>query len=81
MTRRIEANGKTADMLSLTNDVLVAYKALYIGSTGDVVVDLEGGSEKITFKTVPVGFFPVSVTCVYSTSHGTSASNIVGLNW
>ena len=53
------------------------YRSLYIGSTGDVKVDTEGG-DAITFTNVPVGFFPVAVTRVYAT--GTTADEIIGLN-
>jgi hypothetical protein len=51
--------------------------ALYIGSSGDVKVDLENSGEAIIFKSVPVGFLPARVTKVYST--GTDASSIIAL--
>ncbi len=52
--------------------------ALYIGTTGDVTVNAIGGGTNITFSSVPVGFFPVLVTRVYSS--GTTASNIVAVS-
>lgn len=53
-------------------------RALYVGSTGDVAVTMEGG-DTVTFATVPAGaILPIRVTQVLST--GTSASNIVALS-
>jgi len=49
---------------------------LYIGGTGDVVVDLVGGATDITFKAVPTGtFLPLQVVKVKA---ATTATNIVG---
>ncbi len=53
---------------------------LYIGSTGDVMVDTVAGStatRKVLFTSVPVGFFPIQVTNVYE--EGTTASKIVAI--
>ena len=53
---------------------------LYIGSTGDVMVDTIAGStatRKVLFPSVPVGFFPIQVTKVYE--EGTTASKIVAI--
>jgi hypothetical protein len=53
---------------------------LYIGSTGDVMVDTVAGStatRKVLFTSVPVGFFPIQVTKVYE--EGTTASKIVAI--
>ena len=49
---------------------------LYIGSAGDLKVDTIAGST-VTFKAVPVGFFPVQVKKIYST--GTAAADIIAL--
>ena len=51
-------------------------RALYIGGTGNLVVDTAEG-QTITFTAVPVGIFPVSVKRVRATS--TTATNIVAL--
>jgi len=51
--------------------------ALYIGSSGDVKVNLENSGEAVIFKAVPVGLLPLRVTKVYST--GTDASSIIAL--
>ena len=51
-------------------------RALYIGTTGNLVVITAGG-DTVTFNAVPVGILPVSVTRVKATS--TTASNIVAL--
>lgn len=52
-------------------------RALYIGVTGDVVVNMVGIGTPITFKAVPVGILPIRAARVLST--GTTATNIVSL--
>ena len=49
--------------------------ALYIGVSGDVNVTLWGETTQVVFKAAPVGFMPIQVRQVYSTS--TTATNIV----
>ena len=52
--------------------------ALYVGSGGDVTVDLAKGGTEVTFSSVFAGtWMPIIVTRVYDT--GTSAANIVRL--
>ena len=52
--------------------------ALYVGSGGDVTVDLFKGGTNITFSAVFAGtWMPILVSRVYSTD--TSATNIVRL--
>ena len=53
-------------------------RALWIGGSGDVTVDMVNGGENITFSGAPVGVFPFSVTRVYAT--GTTATNILAIN-
>lgn len=69
----VDANGKQ-----------VISRALYIGVTGDVKVDMCGnlatgqaGAIGVTFKSVAVGILPVQVNKVYST--GTTASQIIAM--
>ena len=50
---------------------------LYIGKTGNIKVDTIAGST-VSFKVVPVGFFPVQVKKVYGTD-GTTAEDIIAL--
>jgi hypothetical protein len=53
-------------------------RALYIGVTGDVTVDMASGLETtILFKAVPVGMLWIRVKRVRAT--GTTATNIVAL--
>jgi hypothetical protein len=51
-------------------------KALYIGTSGDLKVDMADGST-VTFSSIGVGFHELSVKRVYAT--GTTATNIVAL--
>lgn len=51
---------------------------LYVGTTGDVKVDMFESGTAITFKNVPSGgFLPIAASKVYKA--GTTATNIVGL--
>ena len=50
---------------------------LYIGTSGDLTVDTISGNEKVYFRQVPVGFFPVQVKKIWKT--GTTADTIVAL--
>ena len=53
------------------------FKALYIGTSGDLKVTTASGNA-VTFKTVPVGFFPLAnAKLIWST--GTTAAEIIGL--
>jgi hypothetical protein len=71
--------GVATDAAAVTpNDsTVVAFRALYVGTTGDVsLVTLAGAI--VTFASVPAGaILPIACTKVRST--GTTASNIVGL--
>lgn len=62
---------------SNTENLSNTASALYIGTTGNLKVDLEGGWQGVTFNAVPVGVFRMRITKVYST--GTTAQNIVAL--
>lgn len=55
------------------------FTALYIGVSGDVTVEaLNAPSVPVTFKSVPLGFFPVAGGMLMAT--GTTATNIVLLS-
>lgn len=61
------------DSTDLTNYA----RALYVGVTGDIVVDLVQSGSSITIKAAPVGILPISVKRVRST--GTTATNLLAL--
>lgn len=67
----------------VTNDAAdqaITYKAIYVGNTGDVKVELAGDTvgNAVTFKNVPNGaFLPIRARKIYTT--GTTATNMVGL--
>lgn len=63
----------TSDSADLTT---IPARALYIGVTGDVKVDMASGAT-VTFKAAPVGLLRVEVRRVYAT--GTTATNILAL--
>ena len=59
--------------------VLQRGACLYVGGAGDVVVEMESGS-KVSFAGFVAGsFLPIQVTKVYSTTDGTTATNIIAL--
>jgi hypothetical protein len=58
-----------------TDDIEIT-KALYLGSSGDLKVDMADGSTVI-FKSLTFGFMPLCVKRVYAT--GTTATDIVAL--
>lgn len=59
-----------------TVDLTTAPRALYVGVSGDVKVNMLG-SGAVTFKAAPVGVLPIRVSRVYAT--GTTATNILAL--
>lgn len=77
----VYASARIAKQINLAGDTAEGYEALYIGVTGNVVVDVADSGTQITFVAVSVGFFPVAVTKIYSTANGTTAGSIVGLRW
>lgn len=74
------ASATSAIAISLAADTDANFDAIYVGTTGDVIV-ITASNQTVTFKTVPVGMLPVRVRQVKSTANGTTAANLVGLNW
>lgn len=71
------AHGAVAvDVSSADQSLALGCRGLYVGTTGDIKVDLPSNTG-ITFTNVAVGIFPVQVTKVYNS--GTTASGIVAL--
>lgn len=62
-----------------TDDLVNVSRALYVGVTGDVKVDLyeNGVRTTVTFKAVPVGILPVRASRVYAA--GTTATSVLSL--
>ena len=68
--------GFATDVTPSDATVLTPTRGLYIGGTGDVVVQMYGSGNTITFSNVPVGILPVRVTKVLA---ATGATDIVAL--
>jgi hypothetical protein len=72
-----------AEAISLATNYVSAntncLRGIWVGTTGNIVVDLEGYGTNITFPNVPVGIFYGHFTKVYSTGNGTTASNLVAI--
>ena len=62
---------------SASGNLAAASRALYVGVTGDVVALLADASSVVTFKAMPVGFHPIRVLRVNSTS--TTATNMLAI--
>ena len=59
-----------------SNDLAQTTRALYIGVSGNVKVDMQG-SGTVTFLSVPIGILPIRAKRVYAT--GTTATSIIAL--
>jgi hypothetical protein len=53
-------------------------RALYVGGTGNISVDMAGGQTAVLFSTIPAGTI-IPVTAVKVNSTNTTATTIVGL--
>ena len=75
----ISTSDRNAEVIVKSDTVNLAEpsRALYIGTSGDVSVEMAGVGSAIIFVTVPVGILQIEVTRVNSTN--TSASNMVAL--
>jgi len=61
-------------------DIPTTAKAIYVGTTGDIKVELAGDNVGVAtvFKTVPAGaFLPIRARRIWAT--GTTATNIVAM--
>lgn len=65
-----------ADVTPSDATILTPTRALYIGGTGSVVVQMYGSENTQTFAAVPVGILPIRVTKVLA---ATGATDIVAL--
>jgi hypothetical protein len=52
-------------------------RAIYVGVSGDIKVDMAGAGAGILLKAVPVGMLFIQVAKIYAT--GTNATNLVAL--
>lgn len=60
------------------NDLSYVTRSIYVGTGGDIKVDMYGGEDAVTFANVPGGqVLPIRATRVYDTD--TDATNMVGL--
>ena len=64
-----------ADVTKSDATVFDEVSAIYIGTSGDIALVLEGSSTAVTYHNAPVGWMPVNVRKVLDT--GTTASDIV----
>ena len=78
MSDVFSAPAEAGAAVTVSDSTVVNFRALYIGSTGNVAVTMKSGAV-LTFVGVPTGaILPIVVTKVMSTN--TTASSIVGLS-
>lgn len=71
-------NARGARAVTPSDSAIIApTTALYVGVSGDVVVDMFDGGSTVTFKAHPVGYLYARVKRVYLT--GTTATDILAL--
>lgn len=58
-------------------DLIKTTRSIYVGTAGDVAVNMAGSEELVIFKSVPVGVLPVRVDRVLATN--TTASDLIAL--
>lgn len=62
-----------------TTDLTISVKAIYVGVTGDIKVELvnDAVGDAVVLKAVPVGLLKIRARRIWAT--GTTATNIIGL--
>ena len=70
------AHGAVAVTPSDATEIPVT-RALYVGTAGNITVQMADGQDNVLFPNVPVGVISIQVQKVYAT--GTGASGIVAL--
>lgn len=61
-----------------SNDLVTVTRGIYVGVSGDLKVDMAGGSSGITFTNLAAGVIhPIRARRIYAT--GTDATDILGL--
>lgn len=73
----MDAPAAGAFAVTKSDATIISARGLYIGGTGDVVVDTLAGDTDVTFSSVPAGSV-LPVRCV-KVKAATTATNIVGL--
>jgi len=72
-------NYTVADAITPSDTTVVAFDAVYVGATGNVVVDMLNGGSTITFTAVPAGtLLKIGVVKVHAAS---TATGLIGLNY
>lgn len=75
--RLLFGNAEVVDISSTDHQFASPAASLYVGGTGNVVVDMGGDGSSITFLAVPAGtVLPIFVHLVKT---GSTATNILGL--
>lgn len=79
MSQIVGASATSSQAVTPSDTVELKFRALYIGSTGDVVIKHKSGGDAVTYVSVPDGtVLPVEGGFVMA---ATTASSIVAMDW
>jgi hypothetical protein len=81
MGMNTHASARVGTEINLASDTDIEGHAIWVGTAGDITVDMTGGSEEVPFKNVPVGWFACQHTKIYSTANGTTAADLVSVKY
>jgi hypothetical protein len=75
------SSARRAQVINLATDTVLteSCRALYLGTAGDVKVDLVDGGTAIPFPAHAAGYMMAQVKKIYSTANGTTATGVVAL--
>ena len=80
--QRIEASPSKATEINLASDTDGEWIAIRTGVGGDLVVDYKNGATGVTLKNSQSGSYEPGVfTKIYSTSNGTTATDLVAFEY
>ena len=75
----VSASAIRSAAVTPSDSTALSFRALWIGTTGNVAIKHNPSDSAVTYSNVPVGILPVSGGIVMSTN--TTASNIVAMDW
>lgn len=79
MSTSVSASATASFAVTPSDTTELTFKALYIGSTGDVVIKHNSSADPVTYASVPDGMIlPLAGGFVMA---ATTASDIVAMNW
>lgn len=76
------SSARSATAVTPSDSTVVTCAGIYVGGTGDITVTLQSTLSAVTFKAVPQGvILPVAISNGFINATGTTATNLVALDW